>query len=84
MPTELLDVTQQNITSFNWWELVSYTAAIVQALTSEGLTHGEKKEKATELIKRWYLTLPTQPLPVYLLDLIIPALIEQVYRWAVK
>lgn len=75
---------QKEIPSINWWELISYTAGIVQALTSESLTHQEKKERATELIKRYYLSLPYQPIPVYLLDLIIPALIEQVYRWTVK
>lgn len=84
MPTELITAVAKQDNTINWWELISYTAGIVQALTSEGLTHKEKKEKATELIKRYYLTLPAQPVPVYLLDLLIPALIEQVYRWAVK
>lgn len=84
VPTELLAVTQEKITSFNWWELVSYTAGIIQALTSESLTHEEKKKKAVDLIKRYYLTLPVQPVPVYLLDLLIPSMIEQIYRWVVK
>lgn len=85
MPTELISaVAEKEIAPINWWEFVSYTAGIVQALTNESLTHQEKKQKATELIKRYYLTLPIQPIPVYLLDLIIPALIEQVYRWTVK
>lgn len=85
VPTELITaVSVSDERTFNWWELVSYAAGIVQALTSESLTHQEKKQKATDLIKRFYLTLPVQPVPVYLLDLLIPALIEQVYRWTVK
>ncbi|MDD2583196.1 MAG: hypothetical protein PHR66_14510 [Desulfuromonadaceae bacterium] len=85
LPTELITaVAQQEVNTINWWELISYTAGIVQALTSESLTHQEKKQKATELIKRYYLSLPYQPIPVYLLDLLVPALIEQVYRWVVK
>jgi hypothetical protein len=84
MPTELITAVSTDIQKFNWFELVSYAAGIVQALTNESLTHAEKKQKATELIKRYYITLPYQPIPVYLLDLLVPALIEQVYRWVVK
>lgn len=69
---------------FNWWQLISYIAGIVQTLSSDTLDHDQKKEKATELIKSYYISLPVQPIPVYLIDLIFPALIEQVYRWTVK
>ena len=81
MPTELISPTPR---SFNWWQFVSFTAGIIQALTNEELSHEEKKQKAVDLIKRYYLSLPNQPVPVYLLDLLIPSLIEQVYRWTVK